>query len=157
MKYMVSSKTQPHNHPIYAVDTEVGSYIFYNDLSFEEEESTSIITTDEKTVRETTECADPKDHMENRVWNMSFDDAINREGAGADVWVSPPEESTNMCSYKLVFECTINIAEYEELILGLQVLTELGAQKIVVRGDSEMIINQVKGVYQTKHLRMRAY
>jgi hypothetical protein len=32
LKYMVSSKTQPHNHPIYVVDTEVGSSIFYNDL-----------------------------------------------------------------------------------------------------------------------------
>jgi hypothetical protein len=37
LKYMVSSKTQPNNHPIYSVDTEVGSSIFYNDLSFEEE------------------------------------------------------------------------------------------------------------------------
>jgi hypothetical protein len=34
LKYMVSSKTQPNNHPIYSVDTEVGSSIFYNDLSF---------------------------------------------------------------------------------------------------------------------------
>jgi hypothetical protein len=36
LKYMVSRKTQPNNHPIYSVDTEVGSSIFYNDLSFEE-------------------------------------------------------------------------------------------------------------------------
>jgi ribonuclease HI len=37
--------------------------------------------------------------------------------------------------------------EYEEIILGLQVLKELGAQRIAVHQDSEMIINQVKGVY----------
>jgi hypothetical protein len=47
--------------------------------------------------------------------------------------------------------------EYEELILGLQVLKELGAQKITVCADSELIINQVKGVYQTKHPQLRAY
>jgi ribonuclease HI len=79
---------------------------------------------------------------------MSFDGAVNREGVGDGIWVSPPEESTKMCSYKLTFECTNNMAEpYEALILGLQVLKELGTQKIVVREDYEMIINQIKGVY----------
>jgi hypothetical protein len=46
---MVRSKTQPNNHPIYSVDTEVGSSIFYNDLSFEEEELTAIMTANEDT------------------------------------------------------------------------------------------------------------
>jgi hypothetical protein len=36
LRYMVSRKTQPNNHPICSVDTEVGSSIFYNNLSFEE-------------------------------------------------------------------------------------------------------------------------
>jgi ribonuclease HI len=153
LKYMVSNKTHPNNHPIYAIDTEVGSSIFYNDLSFEEEEPTTI-TTDEKTTWETIE---KTESAENGVWNMSFDGAVNREGSGAGVWVSPPEESTNMRSYKLAFECTNNMAEYEALILVLQVLKELGTHKIAVREDSEMIINQVKGVYQTKHPRLRAY
>jgi hypothetical protein len=157
LKYMVSSKTQPNNHPIYAIDTEVGSSIFYNDLSFEEEEPTTIMTTDEETAWETIECADPKDRTKNGVWNMSFDGVVSREGVGAGVWVSPPEAGTKFCSYKLTFECTNNMAEYEALILGLQVLKELGTQKIAVHGDSELIINQVKGVYQTKHPRLRAY
>jgi hypothetical protein len=51
---MLSSKTQLNNHPIYFVDTEFGSSIFYNDLSFEEEESKAIITADEETVRQAT-------------------------------------------------------------------------------------------------------
>ena len=49
LKYMVSSKTYPNNHPIYSIDTEVGSSIFYNDLIFEEEELKTIMTTDEET------------------------------------------------------------------------------------------------------------
>jgi ribonuclease HI len=71
--------------------------------------------------------------------------------------VSPPEESTKLCSYKLTFDCTNNMAEYEALILGLEVLKELGMQKIAVSGDSGLVINQVKGVYQNKHPRLRAY
>jgi ribonuclease HI len=46
-----------------------------------------------------------------------------------------------LCSYKLTFECTNNMVEYEALILGLKVLKELGAKRIAVRKDSELIIN----------------
>jgi ribonuclease HI len=49
------------------------------------------------------------------------------------------------------------MAEYEVLILGLRVLKELGTKRIVVHGDSELLINQVKGIYQSKHLILRAY
>jgi hypothetical protein len=119
---MVSNKTQPNNHPIYAINTEVGSSILYNDLSFEEEESIAIMTIDEKIAWEMIEYADPKYHEESRVWNMSFDDAVKKEGACFSVWISPPEVNTNLCSYKLSFECTNNMVEYEALFLGLQVL-----------------------------------
>jgi hypothetical protein len=37
LKYMFSRKIKQNNHPIYSVDTEVGSSIFYNDLCFDEE------------------------------------------------------------------------------------------------------------------------
>ena len=37
--YMVSSKDKPKNHPIYFIDTKLGSSIFYNNLHFEEETS----------------------------------------------------------------------------------------------------------------------
>jgi hypothetical protein len=36
LKYMVSNKAQPNNHPIYSMDTKMGSSIFFNDLCFEE-------------------------------------------------------------------------------------------------------------------------
>jgi ribonuclease HI len=33
----------------------------------------------------------------------------------------------------------------------------MGARRITVHGDSDLIINQVKGIYQAKHPRLRAY
>jgi hypothetical protein len=33
----------------------------------------------------------------------------------------------------------------------------MGAKRIVVHGYSELIINQVKGIYQAKHPILRAY
>jgi hypothetical protein len=38
LKYMVSSKDKPNNHPIYSIDTDIGSTIFYNDLCLEEDD-----------------------------------------------------------------------------------------------------------------------
>ena len=49
------------------------------------------------------------------------------------------------------------MAEYEALLLGLHALKYLGAQRIKVLGDSELVINQVNDSYQTRHPRMRAY
>lgn len=62
-----------------------------------------------------------------------------------------------MSSYKLAFDCSSNEAEYEALIVGLKILKTLGEKKNYVYGDSELVIKQVKGEYQAKHRRMRAY
>jgi hypothetical protein len=157
LKYMVSRKTQPNNHPIYSVDTEVGSSIFYNDLSFEEGEPTTVMAIKDKTDHQTEEITNQQNNAEDEMWNMSFDGAASREGAGVGVWINPPKIGTKLCSYKISFDCTNNMAEYEALILGLKTLKELGARRIVVHGDSELVINQVKGIYQSKHPRLRAY
>jgi hypothetical protein len=141
LKYMVRSKVQPKNHPIYYIDTKVGSSILYNELSFEEEELTTIMIVDEETAREAAECTDSKDRMENGMWNKIFDGIVRKEGVGVGIWVSPPEVGTNLCSYKMVFECTNNMVEYEALILGLKVLKELGAKRITIHGDLELVIN----------------
>ena len=45
---------------------------------------------------------------------------------------------SHACS--LHFKCTNNLAEYEALILGLNLLRKLGAHRINVYGDSKLII-----------------
>ena len=42
-------------------------------------------------------------------------------------------------------------------MLGLKLLKNLGAKRISIRGDSELIIKQVNGEYYAKHQRLRAY
>jgi len=55
------------------------------------------------------------------------------------------------------FPCTNNIAEYEALLIGLHLLKYLGAKRISVQGDSELIIRQIKGEYSTKNPKLREY
>ena len=42
-------------------------------------------------------------------------------------------------------------------MLGLKLLKKVGAKQIMVRGDYELIIKQIKGEYVAKHPRLRAY
>src|SRR5688572_25481534 len=50
---------------------------------------------------------------------------------------------------------TNNVAEYRALVTGLQKARELGAKRLRVRGDSELIIKQMKGEYRVKHPDLR--
>ncbi|XP_061999025.1 uncharacterized protein LOC133716331 [Rosa rugosa] len=44
--------------------------------------------------------------------------------------------------------CTNNQAEYEALIIGLEVLLELGVRDVQIRGDSLLVINQLQEKYR---------
>jgi ribonuclease HI len=89
---------------------------------------------------------------------MDFDGAVSKEGAGARVWLhNHRNRYSENHSYKLNFQCTNNVAEYEALMLGLKPLKKVGAKQIMVRGDSELIIKKIKGEYYAKHPRLRAY
>ncbi len=56
---------------------------------------------------------------------------------------------------RFIGRATNNVAEYKALITALQQAKQLGATKIVVRGDSELIIKQMRGEYRVKHPDLR--
>ena len=82
---------------------------------------------------------------------MFFDGAFSREGAGAGVFFVSPAQETISLSYKLEFEATNNVAEYEALILGLRAAREIGIQEVAVFGDAELVVQQIRSAYQAKH------
>lgn len=56
---------------------------------------------------------------------------------------------------RFIGRATNNVAEYKALIAGLQKAKELGAKKIIVRGDSELIVKQMRGEYRVKNADLR--
>ena len=52
-------------------------------------------------------------------------------------------------------EATNNTAEYEGLLAGLRIALELGIKKLIIRGDSQLVVRQVNKDYQS--LLMEAY
>ena len=53
------------------------------------------------------------------LWHMSFDGSYGKARSGAGVWIHNTNEGH---SYRLDFQCTNNIAEYEALLIGLHLL-----------------------------------
>ena len=70
-------------------------------------------------------------------------------GAGV-VLLSPDGTVLHKKSVYLGDDITNNQAEYEALIMGLQLGLDLGYKKLEVEGDSELIINQVTGNYKVR-------
>ena len=88
---------------------------------------------------------------------MSFDGEMSKEGVGAGVWIRPPSGDPKLLSYKLHFDYTNNVVEYEVMVLGLRALKDLQAKNINIYGDLELVVKQVQGSYQAKHLILRSY
>ncbi|KAI0502580.1 hypothetical protein KFK09_017534 [Dendrobium nobile] len=59
-----------------------------------------------------------------------------------------PEGHTLRYSYSLSEPRTNNKAEYEALILGLELAIQMSLTRVKIFGDSQLIINQVAGVYK---------
>jgi ribonuclease HI len=147
LAYIISDEADPTNHPIFALDTDLGSSLLQ--LTDTPEAPLEI----RKQPISFREIPPPT----TSVWKMFFDGASSREGVGAGVvFVSPCQEAIPL-SYKLEFEATNNVAEYEALVLGLRAAKDMGIEELVVFGDVELIVHQVKNVYQAKHPRLRTY
>jgi ribonuclease HI len=74
------------------------------------------------------------------VWKMFFDGASSSIGASDGVVFISPSQETISLSYKLEFEVTNNVAEYEALVLGLRAAQKMGVREMVVFGDAESIV-----------------
>jgi ribonuclease HI len=147
LTYIISDEENPTNHPIFSFDTDLGSNILQ--LTDTPEPPLEII----KQSIVFSEIPPPT----TLVWKMFFDGASSKEGVGAGVVIVSPCQETIPLSYKLEFEATNNVAEYEALVLGLRAAKDMGIEELSVFGDAELIVHQIRSIYQAKHPRLRDY
>ncbi|GFS29293.1 hypothetical protein Acr_00g0006120 [Actinidia rufa] len=90
-------------------------------------------------------------------WILFVDGSSNQHGCGAGLVIRAPSGEQMEYAIRMGFKATNNEAEYEALLAGLRITTELGAQSLEVFSDSQLVVNQVQGDYLAKDARMIAY
>ncbi|XP_050211463.1 uncharacterized protein LOC126661652 [Mercurialis annua] len=68
---------------------------------------------------------------EHRPWMLKFDGSSTDRSAGAEIIIVSPSGAKTSLSFNLDFECTNNQSEYEALLIGLEILLDLGAKKLI--------------------------
>jgi ribonuclease H / adenosylcobalamin/alpha-ribazole phosphatase len=90
-------------------------------------------------------------------WVMYFDESYTLKGAGAGVVLIPPKGDILKYIIQLEFSVTNNIAEYEGLVTGLRLAKELGIQRLLIRGDSQLLAKQAQKEYDCNSDKMAEY
>lgn len=91
------------------------------------------------------------------LWKL-FVDGVSRKGqCGASMLLIFPEGVEISYALRFSFDATNNKAEYEALHAGLKIAHQIEVKNISIFSDSQAVVNQVQGEYQTKNERMQKY
>ncbi|KAG7559439.1 Ribonuclease H domain [Arabidopsis thaliana x Arabidopsis arenosa] len=91
------------------------------------------------------------------TWKLHVDDSSSKQGSGISIRLETPTKEIIEQSFRLMFPASNNEAEYEALLAGLRLALAIGAEKIIVYCDSQLVVNQFAGDYEAKAPRMEAY
>jgi ribonuclease HI len=88
---------------------------------------------------------------------MYFNRSLMKIGAGAGLLFISPLRVHMRYVIRLHFATSNNVAEYEALVNGLRIAIELGVRHLDVRGDSQLVIDQVMKDSSCHDPKMEAY
>jgi ribonuclease HI len=90
-------------------------------------------------------------------WTLSFDGLVMKSGVGAGLLFISPLGEHMRYALRLHFPTSNNMAEYEALLCGLRISIETGIKRLDVRGDSQLVIDQVMKNASCHDDKMEAY
>ncbi|GKV02683.1 hypothetical protein SLEP1_g15081 [Rubroshorea leprosula] len=79
-------------------------------------------------------------------WTLYVDGASSSKGSGDGALLIGPDGYRSEHALKFNFDATNNMAEYEALLLGLQLALELKISAIQVYSDSQLVVNQINSI-----------
>ncbi|RLN09444.1 putative prpol [Panicum miliaceum] len=108
-------------------------------------------------VAEWTEIQTPSAPEKQEYWTMHFDGSLMKARAGAGLVFISPLGVRMRYMIRLHFPASNNVAEYEALLNGLRIAIELGIRRLDVRGDSQLVVEQVMKEWSCHDPKMAAY
>jgi ribonuclease HI len=82
------------------------------------------------------------------AWAMYFDGSACEDGCGIGILLVSPRGVMYSFSIRFPAPCTNNLAEYEAVRRGMELLVEAGAEAVEVLGDSKLVISQLMEEYR---------
>ncbi|XP_072071959.1 uncharacterized protein [Arachis hypogaea] len=91
------------------------------------------------------------------TWSVYVDGSSNKAGSGTGVILESEQGTRIELSLRFEFLASNNQAKYEVLLVGLMLAKEVGAERLIVFNDSQVITSQINGTYQAKDPNMKNY
>ncbi|XP_058202585.1 uncharacterized protein LOC131317019 [Rhododendron vialii] len=94
---------------------------------------------------------------EPKPWVLQVDRSSTREASGAGLILTSPKGQRLSYALRFEFKTTNNEAEYEALVVGLELVSTVGASHVLAKSDSQLVVGQVLGEYTVKEEVMQKY
>ncbi|XP_021734970.1 uncharacterized protein LOC110701664 [Chenopodium quinoa] len=91
------------------------------------------------------------------VWKVEVDGSSAQTGSGAGVIMTSPEGNVFEYAIKFKFKASNNEAEYEATLAGLRMSFAVGARKVHLQTDSQLVASQLQGAYEIREATMMKY
>jgi hypothetical protein len=108
-------------------------------------------------VTEWTDMQLPLSQIPAECWTLYFDGSVMKTGAGVGLLFISPLGEHMRYAVCLHFPTSNNMAEYEALLYGLRIAIKTGIKRLDVRGDSQLVIDQVMKNVSCHDDKMEAY
>ena len=99
----------------------------------------------------------PPAAVDQEYWAMYFDGSLMKKGARVGLVFISPLGVRMRYAIRIHFPVSNNVAEYKELVNVLRITTELGIRWLDVRGDSQLVIDQVMKESSCHNAKMATY
>nr|GEY52439.1 protein NYNRIN-like [Tanacetum cinerariifolium] len=91
------------------------------------------------------------------LWTLFTDGSSCVDGSGVGLILTNPDGVEFTYALRFQFAASNNEAEYEALVAGLRIATQMGVKNIQANLDSKLVANQVLGAYVAKEDNMIKY
>ena len=84
------------------------------------------------------------------IWRLSVDRAANAQGSRVGLILTSPEGIAIEYALKLGFQASNNEAEYDAVIVGLNLAHSMEVDQLEVCSDSQLVVRQIEDTYVAK-------
>ena len=91
------------------------------------------------------------------IWRLFVDGATNAQGRAAGLILTSPERIDIEYALRFGFQASNNEAEYEAIIVGLNLAHSMEVDQLEVCSNSHLVVRQIEDTYEAKREKMIMY